>query len=304
MVNKLIIMGSGPAGLTAGIYAGRAKLNPLIIEGNQPGGQLITTSKVENWPGNKEIMGPELMKNMREHANVSGCEFLGDEVERVDFSKKPFKLFTKSGKTLEAESVIVSTGASHRKLNVEGEKEYLGKGVSVCSTCDAPFFKDKEVIVVGSGNSAMTEAFYLTGFAKTVTIIHIGDKITATDPIKDSVISHPNVEIIFNSTVTKIEGDGKNVTGVVVTNQKDGKISNLTAQGVFIAIGLEPNSKPFKDQLKIDEHGYIVNPKNSFTGKEGVFVAGDVSDFRYRQAITAAGQGCMAALDCQNYLSK
>ena len=304
MVSKLIIIGSGPAGLTAGIYAGRAKLNPLIIEGNQPGGQLITTSKVENWPGNKEIMGPVLMKNMREHAKVSGCDFLGDEVEKVDFSKKPFKIFTKTGKLLETESVIIATGASHRKLGVEGEKEYWGKGVSVCSTCDAPFFKDKEVIVVGGGNSAMTESYYLTGFAKKVTIIHIGDKISATDPIKDSVISHPKVEIIFNSTVTKIDGDEKNVTGVVVTNQKDGKVLKIPTQGVFVAIGLQPNSKMFENQLDIDKYGYIVNTKNSFTTREGVFVAGDVSDFRYRQAITASGQGCMAALDCQKYLNK
>lgn len=304
MIHKLIIIGSGPAGLTAGIYSGRAKLNPLIIEGNQPGGQITTTSSVKNWPGLTEVQGPKLMIDMKEHAKASGCEFLGDEVESVEFTKKPFKLFTKLGKTLEAESVIVATGASHRKLGVEGEADYWGSGVSVCSTCDAPLFKDKEVVVVGGGNSAMTEAFYLTEFAKKITIIHIGDKITAIDPIKDSVISHPKVEILFNSTVSKIEGDGKNVTGVVVNNKKDGKVLNLIAKGVFIAIGLVPNSTPFKNQLEIDERGYIVNPKNSFTSKKGIFVAGDVCDSRYRQAITSAGQGCMAALDCQDYLSK
>ncbi|MFH1643949.1 MAG: thioredoxin-disulfide reductase [bacterium] len=304
MVYKLIIIGSGPAGLTSGIYAGRAKLNPLIIEGNLPGGQLVTTSKVENWPGNKVIMGAELMKNMKEHAKGSGCNFLSDEVEKVDFKNRPFKIFTKKGKELQAEAVVVATGASHRKLNVEGEKEYWGNGVSVCSTCDAPFFKDRQVVVVGSGNTAMTESYYLTEFANKVTIVHVGEKITATDPIKDSVINHEKVEVIPNSTVTKIEGDDQKVTSVQITNQQTGQISNLKIDGVFISIGLKPNSQPFENQLEIDKYGYIINPRNSFTSVEGVFVAGDVSDFKYRQAITASGQGCMAAIDCQGYLTK
>jgi len=304
MVYKLIIIGSGPAGLTAGIYAGRAKLKPLIIEGNQPGGQLTTTSKVENWPGNKEIDGPKLMMKMREHAVHSGCELLSDSVEKVDFSKKPFKLFLQSGRELQADSVIVSTGASHKKLGVEGEEQYWGKGVSVCSVCDAPFYKDKEVVVVGGGNSAMTEAYYLAEFAKKISIIHIGAKITATDPIKDSVLSNEKVNVIYNSMIVKIEGDGQKVTNVVIENQKDKSSYSLKTQGVFVAIGLKPNSDIFKEQLNIDEKGYIVISQGSLTSKEGVFAAGDVSDFKYRQAITAAGQGCKAALDCLEYLSK
>jgi len=303
MIHKLIIVGSGPAGLTAGIYAGRAKLKPLIIEGNQPGGQLTTTSKVENWPGNKEIDGPKLMMNIREHAVYSGCELLDDVVEKVDFSTKPYKLYLQSGKELQAESVIIATGASHRKLGVEGEEKYWGNGVSVCSVCDAPLYKDKEVVVIGGGNSAMTEAYYLAEFAKKITIIHIGEKITATDPIKDLVLANEKVNVIYNSTVIKIEGDDQKVTNVIVENQKDKSASTVKSDGVFVAIGLKPNSNIFKGQLDIDEKGYVIITQKSFTSKEGIFAAGDVSDFRYRQAITAAGQGCMAALDCLESLS-
>ncbi|MCK4650713.1 thioredoxin-disulfide reductase [Candidatus Babeliales bacterium] len=304
MPQKVVIIGSGPAGLTAGIYTSRAKLEPILIEGMQPGGQLTTTNKVENWPGDIEIMGPELMMNIKKQAKHNGCQIISDTVEKVDFSSKPYKIFTKNGKEFEAESVIIATGATHKKLHIPGEEKFWGKGVSVCATCDAPFFKDKEIIVVGGGNSAVYEIYHLANFAKKITVIHILDKLTATDPIKDEVLKNPKVEFIFNSTLTEIKGDDQKVTEVAIQNQKTKETKTLKINGIFIAIGLTPNTDIFKGQIDIDNHGFIVLTKNTKTSKNGIFAAGDVADYRYKQAITAAGLGCMAAIDCQKYLSK
>ncbi|MBD3273110.1 thioredoxin-disulfide reductase [Candidatus Dependentiae bacterium] len=303
-IEKTIIIGSGPAGLTAGIYLGRAKQKPLLIEGRQPGGQLTTTTKVENWPGDKEIQGFKLMMNMKEHAKNSGCEIISDTVTKIDLSKKPYTVFTKSEKELKAESIIIATGATHKKLGIPGEEEYWSKGVSVCATCDAPFFQDKNVIIVGGGDSAVTEAEHLRNFAKKVTIIHILEELTATDPIKDKILEDPKVEIIYNSTLTKIEGDGEKATKVEIEHQKTNDKKTLETDGVFIAIGMKPNTEFLKDQIELDEYGYIILKEKTSTSKEGVFAAGDVHDYVYKQAITASGFGCMAALDCQKYLGK
>ena len=304
MIHKVIIIGSGPAGLTAGIYTGRAKLEPILFEGNQPGGQLTTTSKVENWPGVVEVFGSQLMMDIKKHAQHCGCQIISDNVIKVDFSSKPYKVFTQNKKEFEAESIIIATGAAHKKLGIPGEKEYWSKGVSACATCDAPFFKDKNVVVVGGGNSAMIEAEFLSNFAKKVTIVHILDKFTATDPIKDKVLVNPKIEILYNSTLSKIEGDEQKVTQVVIRNEKTKEISALNADGVFIAIGMKPNTDVFMQHLEIDNYGYIVCKQKTQTSKEGIFAAGDVVDYVYQQAITASADGCKAALDCQKFLSK
>lgn len=296
----VIVIGSGPAGLTAGIYLARFKHNPLIIEGTQPGGQLTVTGAVENWPGNISIPGPELMQNMRKHAEKNHCSFLADSVVSVDFSKQPYTLTTESGKTLEAQAIVIATGASHKKLHVPGEEDYWGKGISVCATCDAPLHQDKDVVVVGGGNSGMYEAYELSKFAKSVTVIQHKDKITATDPIKDEVIGNPKITILLNTSVKEIKGDGKHVSGVLI--ETDGQKVELATNGIFVAIGLKPNTDVFKGQLDINEWGFIARHDHVHTSKEGIFAAGDVADCRYKQAITASGEGCMAALECEQYL--
>ncbi len=303
MVHKVIIIGSGPAGLTAGIYTARAKMQPLIINGRVPGGQLTTTTYVENWPGDISILGPQLMQRIQKHAIHYGASILDDIVTKVDFSKKPYNIFTETGKTLQTESIIIATGASHKKLNIPGEQEYWGKGVTTCATCDAPFYQDKEVIIAGGGNTAMTEASFLTNFAKKVTLIQILDNISATDPIKDTVLNHPKVEIILSSAIKEIKGDNQKVTAVIIENQKTKQISSIKTDGVFVAIGFKPNTDIFKNQLKMNSFGYLELSNTTHTNKEGIFAAGDVSDYNYMQAITAAGLGCMAALDCQSYLN-
>jgi thioredoxin reductase (NADPH) len=302
MIHNVIIIGSGPAGLTAGIYTGRAKLKPLIIEGTQPGGQLTTTSDVENWPGSISIMGPQLMMNMRTQAEKCGATFLSDLVESVDFSKQPLSLTTKSGKTLQAKSVIIATGSAHRKLNVPGEKEYFGKGVSVCATCDAPFFANKEVVIVGGGNSAIAEAHSILKFARKLTLITIDDTLSSNDPLKDVVVANPKTTVVTNSSVTEIKGDKLNVTSVALKNLKDNSVSEVKTDGVFVAIGMKPNSAPFKDQVELNERGFVLKKEKCQTNVSGVFVAGDISDYIYQQAITAAGEGCMAGLDCERHL--
>ncbi len=302
MIHKVIIIGSGPAGLTAGIYLARAKLNPLIIEGNLPGGQLITTSYVENWPGNVKILGAELMKNIKEHAKHCGANFLSNTVVKVDFLKKPYSIFVGSSKELKAESIIIATGSSHKKLNIPGESEYFSKGVSTCATCDGPFFQDKEIVVIGGGNTAVSEASFLTRFAKKITIVQNLDKLTATDPIKDKVLDDPKIEIIYNNTVKKISGDKERVSKITIENQKTKEEKTLCTSGIFVAIGLKPNTELFFDKLHIDRFGYLKLSNNTQTSKEGIFAAGDVFDSHYMQAITASGFGCMAALDCEAYL--
>ena len=302
MIVPVVIVGSGPAGLTAGIYTSRGRVETLILEGLLPGGQLMMTAAVENWPGEVSIIGPDLMINMREQAKKCGARLEQEEVTGVDFSKKPYTLFTQSGKTIYAHSVIIATGATSKRLGCKGESEYWGKGVAVCATCDAPFFKDKDVVVVGGGNSAIVEADSLLKFVRSITMIHIGDDLTATDPLKEKVLQNSKMKFIFNSTVFQINGDGQRVTGVVVKNQIDSSLKTLDVGGVFIAIGMLPNSDVFKGQVALSPDGYIVSQNCTMTNKEGVFVAGDIADAVYRQAIRAAGTGCQAALDCQAYL--
>ena len=302
MVYEAIIIGSGPAGLTAGIYLGRFKRKPLILEGDLPGGQLMTTGAVENWPGDVSVNGPELMKKMRQHAQKTGCSFLSDNVVEVDFSKTPFVIRTKNKGELLAKSVIIATGASPKRLGCPGENEYWGKGVNTCATCDAPLYEGREVVVVGGGNSAIAESFALSKYAKKVTIVQVGEQLTATDPLKDKTLEQPNVEVLCNKKVLEILGDGKSVVAVKLEDQKDKSVSEYKTQGVFIAIGMKPNTELFKDYIEVNKSGYVVWKEGMQTSLEGVFSAGDVSDFRYRQAITASGQGCAAALECERFL--
>ena len=310
MVNnhrKVIIIGSGPAGLTAAIYAARANLSPLVFEGNQPGGQLTITTEVENFPGFENgIIGPELMDIMRRQAKRFGSEMVFKYVDRVDFSIKPFKIY--SGKEeFTSDSVIIATGASAKFLGLPSEQEYMGYGVSACATCDGFFFRDQDVIVVGGGDSAMEEATYLTKFARKVIIVHRREQFRASAIMIDRAKKNPKIEFRINEVVEEILGKKENgrkfVTGVRLRNVKTNEISELPVNGVFLAIGHKPNTEIFKDFLEMDEAGYIrVKAGTTYTNVEGVFAAGDVTDKVYRQAVTAAGMGCMAALDAGRWL--
>jgi len=303
-IHQLIIIGSGPAGLTAAIYAARSNLNPLVIDGDTPGGQLITTTLVENWPGEKSILGPALMTNMREHAKHLGTQFFSETVTKVDFSQQPFALWTNRNTQLKADAVIIATGTTPKKLECPGEAEYWGKGITTCAICDGIFYPNKKVLIVGGGDTAMEDASFLKKFTKNIIIVQILDKLTASYAMQQRVINDPDITIIYNSTVTEVRGNGKHITNVTITNQKTKKETKLTIEGVFIAIGLQPNSVPFKKQIATDEWNYITAISHTETSVEGVFVAGDVQDYRYRQAITSAGAGCMAALDAERYLNK
>jgi thioredoxin reductase (NADPH) len=300
---RLVIIGSGPAGLTAGIYAGRANLSPLIIDGSDPGGQLMTTTYVENWPGETSILGPELMKNMREHAAHYKARFLMDTITNVDLSQRPFELTTKRGNVY-THALIIATGAKPKRLRCPGEDTYWNKGVTTCAVCDGAFYKDKSVVVIGGGDTAMENASFLTNFTDKITIVHILDELTASQAMKERVLNNPKIQIIYNSTVTAIEGNGKMVTGVTITNQQSKEISDLAVDGVFLAIGLTPNTQLFKDQLAMNNYGYLLLKEHTSTSVSGVFAAGDVADSRYRQAITAAGTGCAASLDAERYLKE
>lgn len=301
-VHKLIIIGSGPAGITAGIYASRSALYPIIIEGKSPGGQLMATSYVENWPGEKSILGPELMKKLKDQAIHLGCQFLEQKIEKVDLSKRPFTLWTNQNTELKTESVIIATGAEPKKLNCLGENEYWGKGVTTCATCDGAFYKDRPVIIVGGGDSAMEEASFMTKFTNKITVIHILDKLTASPAMKQKVIENPDIKIIYNSTVREIKGDGNHINAIIIENHVTKELQTLKTDALFIAIGLNPNSGLFKDQLELDKIGYIILKGETQTSVKGVFAAGDITDCKYRQAITSAGQGCKAALDAERFL--
>jgi thioredoxin reductase (NADPH) len=298
---NVVIIGSGPAGLTAGVYAGRADLKPLMIEGVEAGGQLMLTTEVENYPGFIDgIMGPELMERMRKQAARFGTEFITDNVTKVDFSTTPFQIST-SDRTIEARSVIISTGASAKMLGVPGEKELLGHGVSTCATCDGFFFKEQELLVVGGGDSAMEEAIFLTKFASKVTIVHRRNSFRASKIMQERALNHPKIEVAWDSVLTEIFGNGK-VAGARLKNVKTGEESELAAGGVFVAVGHTPNTKLFEGQLELSG-GYIVTKgHDTKTSVPGVYAAGDAVDFRYRQAITAAGMGCMAAIDAERYV--
>lgn len=303
-VHKLIILGAGPAGLTAGIYAGRALLAPLIIEGKNPGGQLMGTSYVENWPGEKHILGPKLMINIQEHAKASGCLFLQEEVVSVDFKKRPFTIVTNKNKTLLAHAIIIGTGATPKRLGCPGEDTYWGKGVSTCAVCDGAFYKDQPVVIIGGGDTAMEDASFMSNFTKDITIIHIGEAFTASPAMQERIKNMNFVKIIYQSTVTEIKGDGNHVTSVIVTHQKTHEKTTLKVNAAFVAIGLTPNTAPFKGQIDLLNNGYLKVTNHTHTSVPGVFSAGDVADFRYRQAITSAGSGCMAALDAERYLKE
>ena len=298
---RVIIIGSGPAGLTAAVYAARANLAPLMIEGIEAGGQLMLTTEVENYPGFIDgIMGPELMERMRKQAQRFGTEIITDNVITVDFSQRPFGVAT-SSETFKAHAVIISTGATARMLNIPGERELLGHGVSTCATCDGFFFREQEILVVGGGDSAMEEANFLTKFASKVTIVHRRDSLRASKIMQERAFANPKIDFIWDSTLTEVLGNGK-VSGARIENLKTGEKTEVAATGVFVAIGHDPQSELFQGQLDLT-NGYIVtNPDDTETSVPGVFAAGDVVDFRYRQAITAAGMGCAAAIDAERYL--
>ncbi len=302
-VRNLIIIGSGPAGLTAAIYASRALLNPLVIAGRTPGGQLMITSEVENFPGFPEgVMGPDLMVKMREQATKFGTDFLDDDVTSVDFGRRPFEL--KVGeRTLKAKTVIVATGASALWLGIESEKRFMGKGVSGCATCDGAFFRNMPLAVIGGGDSAMEEALFLTRFASSITVIHRRDELRASKIMAKKARENGKITFVWDSVVKEIVGD-KTVSGVQIRNVKTGEERTLDVKGVFVAIGHRPNTEIFKGQLPLDEKGYIKLKEGSRTEVEGIFASGDVHDHRYRQAITAAGWGCVSAIDAQKYLEE
>jgi thioredoxin reductase (NADPH) len=302
MAEKVLIIGSGPAGLTAAIYAARAGLKPLMIEGMERGGQLMITTDVENFPGFPDgVMGPDLMDQIRKQAERFGTRIVSSDVSKVDFSQRPHKVWV--GQDLyEAESIIISTGASARWLGVTGEERFRGLGVSACATCDGFFFRDKELVVVGGGDTAMEEALFLTKFASKLTVVHRRDEFRASTIMSDRVVNHPKIEIAWNSTLDEVLGD-QFVTGVVLKDTVTGETREMPTDGVFIAIGHTPNTGVFAGQIELDDVGYIVTePGKTETSVEGVYAAGDVSDSVYRQAITAAGIGCQAALDAERWL--
>ena len=303
--HRLIIVGSGPAGLTAAIYAARAELAPLCIEGMEAGGQLMQTTEIENFPGFPQgLMGPELMLNFRDQAERFGTTFITDDVTEVDLAASP-KVVKVGDRTFTADAVIVSTGATARMIGLDSEQRLLGHGVSTCATCDGYFFRDKELVVVGGGDSAMEEATFLTKFASKVTIVHRRDEYRASKIMLDRARANEKVEFIEWATVEEVLDDGTGaVTGVTLKDARDGSTRRLDTDGVFVAIGHDPNTKLFADQLDMDENGYLVTAAPSTrTNVDGVFACGDVQDHTYRQAITAAGSGCAAALDAERWLA-
>jgi len=305
--SKVLILGSGPAGYTAAIYAARAMLKPILVFGSEPGGQLTTTTDVENFPGySKVIQGPWLMEEMKGQAKAVGTEMIQDHIKKVDLSKKPFEAIGDSGQVYSADSFIISTGAQARWLNLKSEQEFRGFGVSACATCDGFFFKDKTVAVVGGGNAAVEEAMFLTKFASKVQLIHRRDSLRAEKMLQSKLMANKKIEIIWDSVVEEVIGDNepKNVKGLKIKNVKTNKVEELKIDGLFIAIGHDPATSLFKGQLNMDKEGYIVTkPDSTVTNVPGVFAAGDVKDKIFRQAVTAAGMGCMAALEAEKHLS-
>jgi thioredoxin reductase (NADPH) len=301
---KVLIIGSGPAGLTAALYAARANLSPMLVEGLEAGGQLTLTSLVENFPGFRAgIQGPDLMEEMRLQAAHFGTEIVQGNVSRADLSKSPFAIELADGRRVTTQTLIIATGASARWLEIGSDRKLAGRGVSTCATCDGYFFRNKPIAVIGGGDSAMEEAIYLARLASKVTVIHRRDSLRASKIMQDKALANPKIEFIWDSEIAEVKDVGKGeVTGLLVRNLKTGHLSDVALDGVFIAIGHTPNTSLFKGQLELNEHGYIVTHNGTHTSVPGVFAAGDVQDHVYRQAVTAAGTGCMAALDAERYL--
>ncbi|MDP2586245.1 MAG: thioredoxin-disulfide reductase [Candidatus Komeilibacteria bacterium] len=302
-MEKLVIIGSGPAGLTAGIYAARANLSPVVIEGDTPGGQLLWTTEVENFPGFETgVLGPELMQKMQKQATRFGSKLIGESVISVDFSQKPFKITTNK-QTFEAESVIIASGARSRMLGLPKDKEYLGKGLHTCATCDGAFYRGKIVAVIGGGDSAMEDANFLSKFAEKVIIIHRRDALSASQIMQARAKNNPKIEFAYTSEVIEYSGSNGRIGELKLLNSQTKETSILKVDGIFMAIGHIPNTEPFVGQIKLGKNGYIEPINWVYTDVPGIFVAGDVADWRYRQAVTAAGFGCMAALEVEKYLA-
>lgn len=308
---KVLIIGSGPAGYTAAIYAARANLQPVLVQGREPGGQLMVTTDVENYPGFKDpIQGPWLMEQMKAQAEHVGTKMIWDYIEDIDLSKRPFVAKGEGGDTYVAQTVIIATGAQAKWLGIEAEEKFRGLGVSACATCDGFFFKGQDVAVIGGGNSAVEEALYLSGIAKTVTVVHRRDSFRSEKILQDRLFAKPNVKVLWDHAVEDIEGvergkgDNPGMTGLKVKNVKTGAVQTLPVTGMFVAIGHSPSTSLFKGKLKMDETGYLITaPDSTATDIPGVFAAGDVKDHVYRQAVTAAGMGCMAALEADRFLA-
>ena len=304
---KVLIIGSGPAGYTAGVYASRAMLEPVLVQGIEPGGQLTTTTEVENYPSFVEVQGPELMQKMEAHARAMGCEIIGDMIVDLDLSERPFKAKGDSGTLYTADAVILATGARAKWLGLESEEAFKGFGVSACATCDGFFYRGQEIVVVGGGNTAVEEALFLTNFASKVTLIHRRDELRAEKILQDRLLKHEKIETLWFHTLEEVVGDDnpKGVTGVKVKHVDTGEIKEIPAAGVFIAIGHAPASELVKDQLELHNGGYVkVEAGTSKTSIPGVFAAGDLTDHVYRQAVTSAGMGCMAALDAEKFIAE
>jgi thioredoxin reductase (NADPH) len=304
---KVLIIGSGPAGYTAGVYASRAMLEPVLVQGIEPGGQLTTTTEVENWPGDTEVQGPDLMVRMEAHAKAMGCEIVGDIITNLDLSERPFTATGDSGTIYTADAVILATGARAKWLGLPSEEKFKGFGVSACATCDGFFYRGQEIVVIGGGNTAVEEALFLTNFASKVTLIHRRDTLRAEKILQDRLFKNPKIVPMWHNTLVEVVGADTplGVEGVRVENVQTGEITEIACKGVFIAIGHAPASELVKDQLETQMGGYVVTePGSTRTSIPGVFAAGDLTDHIYRQAVTSAGMGCMAALDAERFLAE
>ena len=304
---KVLIIGSGPAGYTAGVYAARAMLQPLLVQGIEPGGQLTTTTEVENWPGDTQVQGPELMVRMEAHARAMGTEIIGDIITTLDLKQRPFVAVGDSGTTYTADAIILATGARAKWLGLPSEEKFKGFGVSACATCDGFFYRGMEIVVIGGGNTAVEEALFLTNFASKVTLIHRRDTLRAERILQDRLFKHPKIETLWFNEVAEVIGadSPRGVEAVRVRNVQTGALTTIPCKGVFVAIGHSPASELVKDVLELHDGGYVsVKPGSTATSIPGVFAAGDLTDHHYRQAVTSAGMGCMAALDAEKYLAE
>ncbi|NVO54391.1 thioredoxin-disulfide reductase [Rhodobacteraceae bacterium B1Z28] len=304
---KVLIIGSGPAGYTAGVYASRAMLDPILVQGIEPGGQLTTTTEVENWPGDTEVQGPDLMVRMQDHAKAMGCEVIGDIISNLDLSQRPFTAKGDSGTTYTADAVILATGARAKWLGLPSEEKFKGFGVSACATCDGFFYRGQEIVVIGGGNTAVEEALFLTNFASKVTLIHRRDELRSEKILQDRLLKNEKIEPLWFHELDEVIGTDAplGVEGVRVKNVKTGEITEIPCKGVFVAIGHAPSNELVKDTLETHMGGYVVTkPGSTETSVPGVFAAGDLTDHIYRQAVTSAGMGCMAALDAERFLAE